>query len=78
MRKTAFSASAATLLLAAGLGAPAMAQSAQAETAVTVGDVVVTAQRREQSLQDVPISMEVVRRWAMRRRLTVLAYAGKR
>ena len=55
MRKTAFSASAATLLLAAGLAAPAMAQSTQPEGAVTVGDVVVTAQRREQSLQDVPI-----------------------
>ena len=34
-----------------------MAQSTQPEGAVTVGDVVVTAQRREQSLQDVPIAI---------------------
>lgn len=67
MRKTAFSASAATLLLAAGLGAPAMAQSAQAETAVTVGDVVVTAQRREQSLQDVPIAITAFNAEALER-----------
>lgn len=57
MRKTAFSASAATLLFAAGFAAPAMAQSTQSEGAVTIGDVVVTAQRREQSLQEVPIAI---------------------
>ncbi len=67
MRKTAFSASAATLLLAAGLAAPAMAQSAQSETAVTVGDVVVTAQRREQSLQDVPIAITAFNAEALER-----------
>lgn len=67
MRKTAFSASAATLLLAAGLAAPAMAQSAQSEAAVTVGDVVVTAQRREQSLQDVPIAITAFNAEALER-----------
>ena len=67
MRKTAFSASAATLLFAAGLAAPARAQSAQAETAVTVGDVVVTAQRREQSLQDVPIAITAFNAEALER-----------
>lgn len=67
MRKTAFSASAATLLLAAGLAAPAMAQSTQSETAVTVGDVVVTAQRREQSLQDVPIAITAFNAEALER-----------
>lgn len=67
MRKTAFSASAATLLLAAGLAAPAMAQSAQSETAVTVGDVVVTAQRREQSLQEVPIAITAFNAEALER-----------
>ncbi len=67
MRKTAFSASAATLLFAAGLAAPAMAQSAQSETAVTVGDVVVTAQRREQSLQDVPIAITAFNAEALER-----------
>lgn len=67
MRKTAFGASAATLLLAAGLAAPAMAQSAQSETAVTVGEVVVTAQRREQSLQDVPIAITAFNAEALER-----------
>jgi len=67
MRKTAFSASAATLLLAAGLAAPAMAQSVQSETAVTVGDVVVTAQRREQSLQEVPIAITAFNAEALER-----------
>lgn len=57
MRKTAFGASVATLLLATGMAVPAMAQSASGEPAVTLGDVVVTAQRREQSLQDVPIAI---------------------
>jgi len=53
--------------LAAGLAAPAMAQSAQSETAVTVGDVVVTAQRREQSLQDVPIAITAFNAEALER-----------
>lgn len=57
MRKTAFSASVATLLLATGMAVPAMAQTTPTEGAVTLGDVVVTAQRREQSLQDVPIAV---------------------
>lgn len=57
MRKTAFGASVATLLLASGMAVPAMAQSASGEPAVTLGEVVVTAQRREQSLQEVPIAV---------------------
>ena len=44
-----------------------MAQSAQSETAVTVGDVVVTAQRREQSLQDVPIAITAFNAEALER-----------
>lgn len=44
--------------------APAMAQTAPADTATTddsgTNEIIVTAQKREQSLQDVPISMEVV------------------
>lgn len=57
MKKTAFGASVATLLLATGMAVPAMAQSASGEPAVTLGEIVVTAQRREQSLQDVPIAI---------------------
>ena len=44
--------------------APAMAQAAPADTAdiddSNTNEIIVTAQKREQSLQDVPISMEVV------------------
>lgn len=58
MRKTAFGVSAMALLLAAGLSTPVMAQSAKPEeSAVSLGDIVVTAQRREQSLQEVPIAI---------------------
>ena len=57
MRKTATGASVATLLLATGLALPAVAQSTPPQEAVSLGDVIVTAQRREQSLQDVPIAV---------------------
>src|SRR5690606_23551668 len=57
MRKTATGASVATLLLATGLAVPAVAQSTSPQEAVSLGDVIVTAQRREQSLQDVPIAV---------------------
>ncbi len=44
--------------------APAMAQAAPADTATiddsNTNEIIVTAQKREQNLQDVPISMEVV------------------
>jgi iron complex outermembrane recepter protein len=52
-------ASVAVLALAAGLAAtPALAQQAQPETGATaLSDIVVTAQRREQSLQEVPIAI---------------------
>lgn len=56
MRKIAFTASAVALVAAAGLATPAAAQSAQDE-AVNLGEVIVTAQRREQSLQEVPIAV---------------------
>ncbi|MCQ4005311.1 hypothetical protein, partial [Klebsiella pneumoniae] len=43
--------------------APAMAQAASADAAdiddSNTNEIIVTAQKREQSLQDVPISMEV-------------------
>lgn len=49
-------ASAAVLILAAGLASPSFAQSSQDEAA-SLDDIIVTAQRREQSLQDVPIAV---------------------
>ena len=48
--------SAAVLVAAAGLAAPSYAQSSQ-EQAASLDDVIVTAQRREQSLQEVPIAV---------------------
>lgn len=51
-------ASAAVLILAAGLAAPAFAQTAAPQDdAASLDDIIVTAQRREQSLQDVPIAI---------------------
>ena len=46
--------------LALGIAAPAMAQDAQAESAPTTGEIVVTAQFREQRLQDTPLSITAV------------------
>ncbi|MBU6266100.1 MAG: TonB-dependent receptor [Sphingomonadales bacterium] len=53
------SAGAIALALATGYAAPAMAQ-AQADSGAGTGDIIVTAQRIEQRLQDVPISMTVL------------------
>lgn len=50
-------ASAAVLILAAGLSAPAYAQQSPQQSAAALDDIIVTAQRREQSLQDVPIAI---------------------
>ncbi len=50
-------ASAAVLILAAGLGTPVVAQDAPQDDSASLDDVIVTAQRREQSLQDVPIAI---------------------
>ena len=53
-------ASAAVLILAAGLASPSFAQSsasADQDQAASLDDIIVTAQRREQSLQDVPIAI---------------------
>jgi outer membrane receptor protein involved in Fe transport len=46
----------AALVLAAGLAAPAFAQ----ETAVTLDDVIVTAQKRSENIQEVPVSVAAV------------------
>jgi iron complex outermembrane receptor protein len=43
--------------LTLGIAAPAFAQEASAESESGVADIVVTAQRREQNLQDVPIAI---------------------
>jgi len=40
-----------------GIAAPAFAQDAAADTGATVGEVVVTAQKREEAIQDVPIAV---------------------
>jgi len=50
-------ASAAVLILAAGLSAPAYAQQSPQESTTALDEIIVTAQRREQSLQDVPIAI---------------------
>lgn len=49
--------SAAALMLGAALATPAFAQDAAEPTATTLDEIIVTAQRREQSLQDVPIAI---------------------
>jgi iron complex outermembrane receptor protein len=50
--------SAIALILGAALAAPALAQEAPApEDAATLDDIIVTVQRREQSLQDVPVAV---------------------
>lgn len=50
-------ASVTVLMLAAGLCSPAIAQDAPQSEAATLEEIIVTAQRREQSLQDVPIAV---------------------
>ncbi|WP_297801197.1 TonB-dependent receptor [uncultured Brevundimonas sp.] len=57
MKYIASSASALALVIGAGMAAPAMAQSNTQDDAVSLGEVVVTAQRREQSLQEVPLAI---------------------
>jgi len=53
----ATTASVAALMLGAALAAPAAAQDAPQDASATLDEVIVTAQRREQSLQDVPIAI---------------------
>jgi iron complex outermembrane recepter protein len=60
--RAAFLFGSATLALAAGIGAPAFAQDGG-----VVEDVIITAERREQSLQDVPISATVLNADALAR-----------
>ncbi|MBB5684402.1 TonB-dependent receptor [Sphingobium boeckii] len=51
----------AALLTSSALAAsPAFAQSAAEDTASSGGDIIVTAQKREQNLQDVPISIQAL------------------
>ena len=47
-------------LMVLGAGAPAMAQSAKEDAATTLDRITVTAQSREQELQEVPIALQVV------------------
>ncbi|SNS83406.1 TonB-dependent receptor [Sphingopyxis indica] len=54
------SALAISFALAAGWAAPAAAQDAPAAEAGGLGDIIVTAQRREENLQDVPIAVSVL------------------
>lgn len=54
--------------LTAGLGAPALAQSAEATAARVADVVVVTAQRRDQDLQTVPVSVTAVSAEALAQR----------
>ncbi|WOF42957.1 TonB-dependent receptor [Sphingopyxis indica] len=54
------SALAISFALAAGWTAPAAAQDAPAAEAGGLGDIIVTAQRREENLQDVPIAVSVL------------------
>jgi iron complex outermembrane receptor protein len=53
-------ASAATFAMALAIGAPALAADAPASGTAEVQEVVVTAQKRAENVQTVPISMEVV------------------
>ena len=54
----ATAASVAALMIAGGLATPALAQQTpDDDQAVTLDEVIVTAQRREQSLQDVPVAI---------------------
>lgn len=53
-------AAASTAALALGITAPSFAQEAQAEQAPTTSEIVVTAQFREQRLQDTPLSITAV------------------
>jgi len=48
------------VLAAAGWATPAAAQDAPAAEAGGLGDIIVTAQRREENLQDVPIAVSVL------------------
>jgi iron complex outermembrane receptor protein len=50
----------ATILLLSGISMPALAQSQTTADEGGLSDIVVTAERREQSLQDVPISATVL------------------
>ena len=54
----ATAASVAALMIAGGLATPALAQQTpDDDQAVTLDEVIVTAQRREQSLQEVPVAI---------------------
>jgi iron complex outermembrane receptor protein len=61
MRKTSTKcACLAGAALAIAMGPPAIAQTAEPELAANAGDIIVTARRSEERLQDVPISITVL------------------
>ena len=55
--KTALFATTAALALAFSIGTPAMAQEASEATQTGLDDIVVTARRVEERLQDVPVAI---------------------
>lgn len=57
MKSPMLTAGAAALALTAFLASPAYAQSGEGESLGVLSDIIVTAQRREQNLQDVPLSV---------------------
>ena len=65
MRKILLAATSAATAIAAGLSAPAMAQSssdatAQSDTSVWEGDIIVTARKRQETAQETPVAMTVL------------------
>ena len=57
---TKFTSTASVLALALAVAAPAFAQTATSASGATVGEVIVTAQRRAENLQNVPIAVQAV------------------
>ena len=60
MRRLISALSLTTALTVTGWAAPAFAQDATAQEDGTLGDIIVTAQRREENLQDIPLSITAV------------------
>ncbi|MBA4747320.1 MAG: TonB-dependent receptor [Sphingopyxis sp.] len=60
MRRLISALSLTTALAATAWAAPAVAQDTTAQEDGTLGDIIVTAQRREENLQDIPLSITAV------------------